>query len=108
MARRLSQLANLSHALTLIVAAFAVASDARSANSADAAAAKLWALEPVARPALPAVRGMDWTKGPIDHFILARLEERGWQPAAAASRAKLIRRVHFDLWGLPPTPEEVR
>ncbi|HEY2894124.1 MAG TPA: DUF1549 and DUF1553 domain-containing protein, partial [Pirellulales bacterium] len=108
MARRLSQLATISRALTLIIAAVAVAGDARCAQSADAADAKLWALEPVAPPALLAVRRADWIKGPIDQFILARLEQQGWQPTAAASRAKLIRRVYFDLWGLPPTPEEVR
>jgi hypothetical protein len=68
----------------------------------------LWSLEPVARQDLPAVNDTAWVRSPVDHFILAKLEDQGWQPAAQVSRAKLIRRAHFDLWGLPPTPDEVR
>jgi hypothetical protein len=112
MASHLSQLAHIDRAVTLIVAAtLALASiviSTHSARAADAPGAKLWALEPIARPALPPVRRVDWAKTPIDRFILARLEERGWEPAGVVSRAKLIRRVYFDLCGLPPTPEEVR
>jgi hypothetical protein len=104
----LSRLITIRHALICLIAAAALAGAATSAHFARAADTKLWALEPVARPALPAVRRAEWIQSPIDRFILARLEERDWQPAAAVSRAKLIRRVYFDLWGLPPTPEEVR
>jgi hypothetical protein len=68
----------------------------------------LWSLEPIARPDLPAVKDTGWIRSPVDHFVLAKLEEQGWQPAARVSRAKLIRRSYFDLWGLPPTPDEVR
>jgi hypothetical protein len=68
----------------------------------------LWSLQPVTRPPLPEVRQKDWVRTPIDHFILAKLESRGWQPAAPASKAQLIRRVYFDLWGLPPSPDDVR
>jgi hypothetical protein len=68
----------------------------------------LWSLEPVARQDLPAVKDTAWIRSPVDHFILAKLEEQGWQPAAPVSRAKLIRRAYFDLWGLPPTPDEVQ
>jgi hypothetical protein len=69
---------------------------------------ELWSLKPVMRPELPAVEYAEWIASPVDHFILARLEAQGWQPAAPASRARLIRRAYFDLWGLPPSPEEVR
>jgi hypothetical protein len=68
----------------------------------------LWSLEPIARPELPAVKDTGWIHSPVDRFILAKLEERGWQPAAPISRAKLIRRAYFDLWGLPPSPDEVQ
>jgi len=66
-----------------------------------------WSFQPVRKPAPPPVRGEAWVRGPIDRFILAKLEEAGLAPAPPASRHALIRRVSFDLVGLPPTPEEV-
>ncbi len=68
---------------------------------------KLWSLAPIVRPSLPSVNDVTWPKGAIDRIILAPLEAKGWQPAAPASRARLIRRAYFDLWGLPPSPEDV-
>ncbi len=65
-----------------------------------------WAYRPVERPPVPAVRGRGWAVNPIDAFILAGLEEAGMAPAPAADRVALLRRVTFDLTGLPPTPEE--
>ena len=49
----------------------------------------------------------DWLRNPIDSFILAKLEAVGLSPAPPASKASLLRRVTYDLTGLPPTPEEV-
>jgi hypothetical protein len=66
-----------------------------------------WPFSPVAEPAVPSVRDERWAWNPIDRFILARLEEKGIRPAPDADRRTLIRRVTFDLSGLPPTPEEV-
>ena len=66
-----------------------------------------WSYQPVERPAIPDVAGRDWPQTPIDHFILRRLEREGLAPEREASRAALIRRVSFDLTGLPPRPEEV-
>jgi mono/diheme cytochrome c family protein len=66
-----------------------------------------WAFQPIARPMVPDVRRPDWVRNPIDAFILARLEKAGLGPAHAASRQALIRRVYYDLIGLPPSPEEV-
>jgi mono/diheme cytochrome c family protein len=66
-----------------------------------------WSLRKLARPPLPAVRQKRWALTPIDLFILAGLESRGLKPAPPADRAALIRRVTFDLHGLPPTPAEV-
>jgi cytochrome c553 len=66
-----------------------------------------WALIPPERPAVPDVRRRDWPRGPIDRFVLARLEREGLEPAPEADRTTLIRRVTLDLTGLPPTPAEV-
>ncbi len=66
-----------------------------------------WAFQPLSQPAWPAVRDASWSANPIDRFILGHLEARGLQPASRADRRTLIRRVTFDLIGLPPTPEEV-
>ncbi|MFO0964260.1 MAG: DUF1549 and DUF1553 domain-containing protein [Gemmataceae bacterium] len=69
-----------------------------------------WSLRPLAKPAVPAV-GWDkhkaWPLNPIDHFILATLKEKGLEPAPAAERRTLLRRVTFNLTGLPPTPDEM-
>jgi hypothetical protein len=76
--------------------------------AARPAAAQLpddWAFKPVARPAVPAVKAAART--PIDAFVLARLEAKGLAFAPEADRRTLIRRLTFDLHGLPPTPEEV-
>lgn len=66
-----------------------------------------WAWKKPAAPTLPQVRRRAWVLNPIDAFILARLEESGLQPAPAASREALIRRVALDLTGLPPTVAEI-
>jgi hypothetical protein len=66
-----------------------------------------WSWQPIRQVAPPHVRQADWPTNPIDHFILAGLEERDWGPAAAADRRTLIRRLSFDLTGLPPTVEQV-
>lgn len=66
-----------------------------------------WAFQPPEPPTIPPVQQADWTRTPIDHFILQKLEAAGALPAAAADKRTLIRRVTFDLIGLPPTPEEI-
>ena len=70
-------------------------------------AVRLWALDPVKDPAPPPVKDAAWPATSIDPFILAKIEERGLQPAARADKRTLIRRATFDLTGLPPTPEEI-
>lgn len=66
-----------------------------------------WAYTPPTRPDLPAVREASWVRNPIDRFILARLEREGLRPSPEADRVTLLRRVTYDLTGLPPTPAEV-
>ena len=66
-----------------------------------------WSFQPVRKPALPAVKNSDWVQKPIDGFILAELEKRGLSPSSPADKRTLLRRLTFDLVGLPPTPEEM-
>ena len=66
-----------------------------------------WAFQPVTDPPVPAVRDTGWVRSPIDAFILAKLEAKGLRPAAPADQYALLRRVTFDLTGLPPTPAEI-
>lgn len=67
-----------------------------------------WAFKPVQKPAVPAVRHAEWVRSPVDNFILARLEADGLTPSVPADRRTLIRRVTFDLTGLPPTEPDIQ
>jgi hypothetical protein len=75
--------------------------------SAEAEYAPHWAFVAPKRPPPPAVRQADWPRNDIDRFVLAKFEAAGLKPSPEADRATLIRRLHADLTGLPPTPEEV-
>lgn len=66
-----------------------------------------WAFQAIQRYSLPTVKDSLWPITPIDRFILAKLEQHKIAPAPEASRSTLLRRVYFDLIGLPPTPEAV-
>lgn len=66
-----------------------------------------WTFVAPVRPALPVVKNLGWPRNQIDHFVLHALEGREWAPAPEADRITLLRRVTYDLNGLPPTPEEV-
>ncbi len=66
-----------------------------------------WAYQPVKRVSPPLVKDSTWVRNPIDRFILAELEALGLPHSAEADRAALIRRVTFDLTGLPPSPQDV-
>ena len=92
-------------ALTLLLAAMAWPGAGGPAGKTEV----WWSLRPVVKPPLPAVIAAQaaWARNPIDLFILAKLREKGLQPAPAAERPTLLRRVSFDLIGLPPTPEEI-
>jgi hypothetical protein len=66
-----------------------------------------WAYRPVQRPHIPPVQNKDWLRNPIDAFILAKLEAKGLSPASPADRLALARRLHYNLIGLPPAPEDL-
>ncbi|SFH57092.1 PSD1 and planctomycete cytochrome C domain-containing protein [Planctomicrobium piriforme] len=66
-----------------------------------------WAFSRPVKPALPVVRDETWAKQPLDRFLLARLEAQQLLPADAATPEQLVRRLYWDLIGLPPSPEEV-
>jgi len=86
--------------------------DSSKASPAEidlAKARQFWAFQPVKSPPVPKVRSSRFKiQNPIDAFVLARLQEKGLQPAPPASKAELIRRLSFDLTGLPPSPEEIK
>jgi hypothetical protein len=73
----------------------------------EARSAVWWSLRELVRPPLPAVKDCSWVRTPLDAFILATLEAKGLRPSPAASKRTLIRRLTYDLHGLPPTPEEI-
>ncbi len=66
-----------------------------------------WSFKPLTQPQPPTNRDSTWARNPIDRFILARLEQESLRPATEADRAAWLRRVSFDLTGLPPTPEQI-
>jgi len=69
-----------------------------------------WVWQPVQSPAVPNVIDKSWPRDPLDHFVLAKLEASAAKlhPAADADRAALMRRLYFDLIGLPPTPDQAK
>jgi mono/diheme cytochrome c family protein len=76
-------------------------------KATEAKIAVHWAYTKPVRPALPAVKNSAWVRTPVDHFILARLESVGLAPSPEAAKETLLRRVHLDLVGLPPSVREV-
>src|SRR5690606_18009832 len=67
-----------------------------------------WSYRPMSRPEPPGVEDPEWAKNPIDSFLRAAMEEKGVQPAPEAPRAVLLRRLSYDLTGLPPTLADIR
>lgn len=69
--------------------------------------AEHWCWRPIALPSVPDTTNRDWSQSPIDHFILQKIEDSGLAPALPATERSWLRRVTFDLTGLPPTREEI-
>jgi len=76
-------------------------------EAATVADESLWAFQPIGKPEPPKVKQTDWPRDPLDRFVLARMEAQKLQPTGDATPAVLIRRLYYDLTGLPPTIEEV-
>ena len=79
--------------------------------SAASEPSEWWSLKPIRKPAPPPVpptQDASWVRTPIDRFILAKLNEKGLRPSPPADRRTLLRRVTFDLIGLPPTLDEMK
>lgn len=83
------------------------ASIGRARPSYEKLKASHWALQPLAESKIPVVKQASWPRSEIDRFVLAKLEEKKLRPVADADRTTLIRRVTYDLTGLPPTPVEI-
>ena len=67
-----------------------------------------WSFQPISNPRVPEVKDGGWVKTPIDSFILAKLEAKGWKPSNPAKPYQLLRRIYLDLIGIPPTIMEQR
>src|SRR5438477_10055414 len=90
----------------LIVAALASVGPAGAAQPGHGFNKGDWPFRPLERPAVPSVGDQSWAVNPIDQFIFAELNKRGLEPSKPAQKVALLRRVTFDLIGLPPTPAE--
>ncbi|MFO0425965.1 MAG: PSD1 and planctomycete cytochrome C domain-containing protein, partial [Planctomyces sp.] len=66
-----------------------------------------WAWQPIRKPAIPLVKNRNWANTDVDRFVQAKLEDAGLEPAPDADRRTILRRLYFDLIGLPPTPADV-
>lgn len=66
-----------------------------------------WSFKPTASPDVPTVQDADWCRGPIDRFILHRMEQAGLKPNQAADKIALVRRIYLDLLGTTPSPDQV-
>ena len=89
---------------TILFCLLAATLTAKEITSADR---QWWAFVPVKKPAVPSPKQLNWARNDIDRFILARLDQEGLKPASEAARAMLMRRVYYDLIGLPPKPTEI-
>jgi hypothetical protein len=95
--------------LLVIIAAFGLASISVAAEKpTKASSTDWWSLKPLARPAVPVVQGSKFkVQSPVDAFVVAKLQEKNLQPSPEAEPRVLIRRLYFDLLGLPPKPGDV-
>ena len=80
---------------------------AKAGFSISAEQRAFWSFQPLRNASPPPLRDENWAKSPVDRFILAKLEEKNLKPAPPADKRVLLRRAHYDLTGLPPTPEQV-
>ncbi len=101
---------NCTLSITLLFAAGSAIADDDTSLSYTEEERSHWSLQPRSRPAVPSFdepADREWIASPVDAFILQRLHEAGLRPAPSATRRTLIRRLVFDLTGLPPEPEQI-
>ena len=79
-----------------------------TAPQVTAEAKNFWSFRPLTRPPVPVVEDPGWSRHPIDAFVRTRLAAAGLVPNPPAEKTALVRRVYYDLIGLPPSPAEVR
>jgi len=101
------KLASSSLLLSLRLSAFSLCLLVIAATAPPPNARQHWAFQPPRLVSPPAVKNKRWAKTDVDRFILAKLEAAGVAPASPADPRTLIRRMTFDLTGLPPTHQEV-
>jgi cytochrome c553 len=82
------------------------ADEASNSKEAHAAPTDHWAFKRVQVQAVPPVKLSSWVRNPIDNFVLAKLEARGWKPSPAAGSRALLRRIYLDVIGMPPSLAE--
>ena len=103
----LPQLRTLTFPLVLLMPLWLTAAEGPKDTVAEQfakRAARLWSLQPVVKPAVPV--GATTSNNPIDAFVTATYKEKGLHPAGKADKLTLLRRVYFDLIGIPPTVAE--
>src|SRR5687768_6894264 len=102
----------LKLACACLACALALTGSARAEDGADIsdpiAGREHWAFRPLSETRRPAVASSDWLRSPIDSFILAKLEAAHLRPTPDADRRTLLRRIHFQLIGLPPAHEQLQ
>ncbi|MDB6057626.1 MAG: hypothetical protein JWO95_1470 [Verrucomicrobiales bacterium] len=94
-------------ALGLAFASSCFAGESKTSPLTSPAARNHWSFKAPVRPALPTVKNKKWVRNAIDRFVLARLEQEKLAPSPEADRVTLIRRLHLDITGLPPSLKEV-
>lgn len=90
------------------VAAASAAPSGHTPPKVNAETKNFWAFRPVKRPTVPKVKNAAWIRSPMDAFVLAKLEANNLTPAPPLGKSALLRRVTYDLTGLPPTPEDTK
>ena len=93
--------------LSWVILPLWIAAPATAAGGGPPTPQKHWAYRSPARHDVPSTQDSDWARSPVDRFVLKRLEDAALRPAPEAPRRALIRRLSFDLIGLPPTPEDI-
>src|SRR5262245_50930493 len=107
-ARGLLRLGFLALAAIILLGQISTAAEStREITEPSSKGTNHWAYQPLSSTPAPAVRDKSWARSWVDSFILARIEANGLRPGVDADPSVLCRRIHFDLIGLPPAPQEL-